>query len=77
MRSERTEQEKANDPTRAVLWALAQGVREAIREDSGPREESIALPFLVEKLIDTAEKRIRELEATPARGWCCWMSGGW
>jgi hypothetical protein len=43
---------------REVLWALAQGVREAIREDSGPREESIALSFNVEKLIGKAEAEI-------------------
>lgn len=40
-----------------------QGVREAIREDSGPREESIALPFAVEKLIDKAEADLAARDA--------------
>jgi hypothetical protein len=58
MGSDRAEEQKANDPTRAALWELAQGVREAIRKDSGPREESIGLAFVVEKLVDKAESSL-------------------
>lgn len=57
--------EMVTDPLREALWAVAQGVREAIRNDSGPREESIALPFVVEQIINRAEHQIRALGATP------------
>lgn len=54
------------NPMRETLWALAQGVREAIRGDSGPREESIGLIFAVEKLVNKAEEeltaRVAEVE---------------
>lgn len=53
----------SNYDVREVLWDLAQKTRELIAEDSGPREESIALSFAVEKAVNEAEVSIRNLSS--------------
>jgi hypothetical protein len=52
--------------TREVLWSLAEAIRQAIREDSGPREESIGLTFVVEKAINKAAAALATADGQPS-----------